>query len=46
MKRYAGTELFTSKRRYMEAQVQINAAVRAERGERGGRGHMTVLRTH
>lgn len=46
MRRYAGTELFISKRRYMAAQNEINAAARAERGERGGRGRVTVLRTH
>lgn len=45
MKRYPGTELFLSKRRYMAAQNEINAAARAERGERGGRGPVTVLRT-
>jgi hypothetical protein len=46
MKRYPGTELFISKRLYMAGQNGINAYVRATRGERGGRGRMTVLRTH
>lgn len=45
MKRYPGTELFVSKRRYMAATREINAARRARRGERGGRGPVTVLRT-
>lgn len=45
MTRYLGTELFRSKRRYMAAQNEINAETRAQRGERGGRGPVTVLRT-
>lgn len=45
MKRYPGTELFNSNRRYMAAQNEINAETRAQRGERGGRGPVTVLRT-
>lgn len=44
MKRYPGTGLFRSKRRYMAAQTEITARIRAERGERGGRGRQTVLR--
>jgi hypothetical protein len=46
MRLYPGTELFDSKRRYLSAQRQINAWALAQRGERGGRGPLTVLRTH